>query len=295
MRSVKPKKVLKMRFPRWECSSYKNAPMFLHVAPSTTDGKLKRTCREHNTCREYFNVCMRNKYITKGHKGIDTSRAYVVYTYGRVYKAEQNSSWQHMLDGAAKSLKIINAFERKHKWYPLTKMYPVDDDQDNVYVPSVFFSGSAKWTASPYLFSLYTLMIRMGKNDWISDKVLDLCNDHEKLVEKLYRLGYARRGAGGDAIQLYRTVKIWDVLMSNYKELFGSKARKYNWSLARLGNSDYHRTEGIMRLAMGDTSNKKLYNEVHILKHNKVHVLKQPAKEVKKDDKKEAAHTKRKS
>ena len=288
MQLAKSKKMLKMRFPRWDCSDYRGAPMFLHVTPSGVDGNLKRTCREYNTCREYFNVCMRNKYITNGHKGIDTSRAYVVYTHGRVHKSEAKGSQQRMLNVATKSLKIINAFERKHKWYPLTKIYPVDDDQGNIYVPSAFFLGPAKWTMSPYLFSLYTLMIRLGKNDWIDDKVSDLCNDHEKLVNKLYRLGYARRGQGGDALQLYRTVRIWDILMSNYKELFGNRTRAYNWSLDRLVNSDYHRTEGIMRLAMGSTGERGLHDKVQALKL-------QLAKEAKKNVEKKAVHTKRKS
>lgn len=281
---MRPKKVMTMRFPQWDCSNYTNSSIFLHVAPSNVEDKLIRTCREHSTCREFFTVCMRKKYTTAGHREINTSRAHVVHTFGRVRKVTEKTSWQRILGTAAKSLKVINAFEREYKWYPLTKVYPVDDDRSNNCVPAVFFLGPGKWTMSPYLFSLYTLMIRAGRNDWLSDKVLDFCNDHDVFVKKLYNLACAHGSSGGDAVQIRGSIKIWDILMANYKELFGNTSREYNWSLKRLSNPDYCRMEGIQRLAAGSSDETELCGKVRELGR-------QLAKEAKKDVKKEAVHT----
>ncbi len=281
---MKPKKVMTMRFPQWDCSSYMGSSIFLHVAPSSVEGKLVRTCRDHSTCREFFTVCMRKKYTATGHKKISTSRAHVIHTFGRVRKTIEKSSWLRILGTAVKSLKIINAFERKYKWYPLTKVYPVDDDRGNTCVPSIFFLGPGKWTMSPYLFSLYTLMIRAGRNDWLSDKVLDFCNDHDVFIKKLYSLACAHGSSGGDAIQIRESIKVWDILMANYKELFGNTSREYNWSLERLSNPDYCRMEGIQRLAIGTSTETELCDKVRELGR-------QLAKEAKKDVKKKAVHT----
>lgn len=282
---MKPKKVMTMRFPQWSCANYAGSSIFLHATPSDVEGKLVRTCRDHSTCREFFTICMRKKYTATSHKKISTSRAHVVYTFGRFRKIDEKSSWLRMLGTAAKSLKVINAFERKYKWYPLTKVYPVDDDRDSVCVPAVFFLGPGKWTMSPYLFSLYTLMIRTGRNDWLSDRALDFCNDPDVFTKKLYNLARIHHGSGGDALQIYKTIKIWDILMANYKELFSNTSRVYNWSVKRLSSPDYARVEGIQKLAVGTSQETELCGKVRKLGQQLA------KKEAKEDVKKKAAHT----
>jgi hypothetical protein len=259
--------------------------MFIHVTHAAEEGKLIKTCSDINTCREFFNASMRKKYLSgyKRFKTIDTSRAYVVYTYGRCHKKINQQRWDWVLGCAKRSLKVLNSFERKYKWYPLTRIYPVDDDRDTHSVPSVLFIGPAKWTMSPYLFNIYTLIVRIGRNLWIDEKIYDL--DHEEMVKRLYERAYDKRGIGGDAIQIYRSIKLWELLMAHYKELFGDKTRADNWSLEHLSNQGGHRIEGIVRLAMGTAYNKDLLDQIRKIKR----------KEARKNGKKEAVHSRRKN
>jgi hypothetical protein len=209
------------------------------------------------SCREFF--VGRYRYIITGQPANIPSvkKAYALTMYG--YPSQQHfEEWKvNLLEdsqkGSQKGLYITNSFEKAHKW-PLTKLYPVECT--SLDIPMVYFVGPRKWTMSPYLMSIWTLCIRLGRNKWLPKKLLTL--DHENLVRQLAIS--AGNSPSGDRGQVRATLRNWDDFMSLYHKLFGGVARKDHWALTHL-NGKNARPEGILKLINGTTGYKELHNK----------------------------------
>lgn len=209
-----------------------------------------------NSCREYFVRHYRNTINTRDALYPPVKKAYALISYG--YSGTNKfDEWNAKIqDEAQKGLYIVNSFEKAHKW-PLTKLYPVKCK--NMKMPLVFFVGARKWTMSPYLMSIWTLCIRLGRNKWLPKGLLTL--SHRNLVRQLaISSKVAKKSGSVDASQLSATLRKWDVFMGLYYKLFAGVDRKHHWSKTHLGGiSD--RPEGILRLMNGTTGYKELYKK----------------------------------
>jgi len=227
--------------------------VYTHPDPKNP-GKLVNSSKS-NTCREYFVKNLRY-HINQGDGFIpEGRRAYALVSFGMPRNA-LFEAWQDALNKAAeKSIYIINSYEKHHKWQR-TRLYPVK----TAGAPMVFFNGPKRWTMSPYLMSMWTLMIRMGRNSWLPKKLLKM--GHEEMVKYITK---AADNRGGDGYQVARSIHEWDNFMALYKKLFGNNNRKYHWQVSHLnGRSD--RPEGIQKLMDGTTGYTSLHNKYYKLK-----------------------------
>jgi hypothetical protein len=158
---------------------------------------------------------------------------------------------------------LVNSFERHYKW-PLSKIQFVDDRRYDACVPSALFIGCRKWVTSPYLVSVYMLLLRTGIRPWLGNGVINK-TDHNELITGLKNTAEECRNIQPDAMHIYRSLKMIDILMANYKELFSDKPKKYHWATARVrkGASSYN--EGIRKLAEGQTGNTELHDKCKAL------------------------------
>jgi len=220
-------------------------------------------------CRETFCAGMRHKHnntkSAQNFSKINTNRLYVLITLGAPFS--KKGYWYEILNKMTKSLKIVNSFERRYKW-PLSKMRLVDDKRKSVNIPSVLFIGNRKWGISPYLVSLYTLLLRLGKYPWITNDVVNETN-HDELLEKLKKVCDTHKRNYTDAMHIHVSINTAISLISNYDELFQGKSKKYHWSMDRLNNFGGGYNEGIRLLAEGKTRYKKLYNKLNGRSHGK--------------------------
>lgn len=245
--------MLKLKFEGTHgCPGYKSF-VYIHTFPDHR-GWLTTQSSVHS-CREFFIKSYRDK-ITKDSSSTPwAKRAYALVAFGMARLNNFNGWEKQLRQNSEKGLYILNSFERSHKW-PLTKLYPVECKN----MPCVFFSGSRKWTMSPYLMSIWSMGIRMGRNQWLPEDLLTL--DHKKLVAAMIRNMTGKSNA--DALQLRHSIKEWNCFMALYPDLFKGNTRKYHWNTNHLSQDD--RPEGIKRLMTGATSYKKLHKRYFELK-----------------------------
>jgi hypothetical protein len=233
---------------------------YIHTYPNSKNPNILVQHGSPNDCREFFVKSYREKIEGKDAFTIWARKAYCLFTYGRPATRELDSWTSQIMSDAEKSVYIINSFEKAHGW-PLTKVYPVECT--NVPMPLVFFAGPRKWTTSPYLMSIWSLCIRLGRNKWLPKKLLTL--NHENLVRQI-AISAAQRD-GGDAWQL-STIRKWDSFLTLYKDLFAGNSRKYHWDIDHLhGRND--RPEGIMMLLDKSTGYRELSAKYYRLKKEK--------------------------
>jgi len=207
-----------------------------------------------NDCREFFVKLYREKINKYGGFTSWARKAYALTTPGGCQSSAFDSWNTQFQSYAEKGLHILNSFEKAHKW-PLTKLYRVDARNRNGQpFPAVFWAGPRKWTTSPYLMSIWSLCIRLGRNSWLPKKLMTL--SHDNMVREIAITGRCQDGCG-DSHQV-STIREWDAFMALYKDLFGDNSRKYHWDTERLPMGRNDRPEGIMKLLDGTTGYKKL-------------------------------------
>jgi hypothetical protein len=153
------------------------------------------------------------------------------------------------------SVRLLHLYERIAGW-PLTKTYKVKTDKDNIKL--YYFLSSRRWIKAPYLMSLYILLIRIGKLEYLDDfKTYD---DLTEIVNKLSAGKQAQQaGCDNDERYITNTFPYWKTIAENYGELFRKKKIEYYWSKERLTTDSYVGYEGIDYLSSGNTHNSTLY------------------------------------
>ena len=251
-------KEFKIRMPSgW---GFYNNFKYMHIRPAKNDRK-KMVCvgRENFNCREFFARQMRSKFAGEGGywgdgQEIDASKIYVGVAFERFQTIHHIKSGLTRLKlRMDKSLAILNALETAHGW-PRTKAFPLIPEGDINIVPGYLFVGDKRWHLSPYLVSLYTLIIRLGHWDWVPRKVIGKDWPTVKGILK------ASIGSSKDLDREFvrQSLDSWEILVKHYKHLFGYKDRAYQWSSDRLRYSAYSTSEGIHKLVTGDTYHARL-------------------------------------
>jgi hypothetical protein len=160
-------------------------------------------------CGEKFNPVRTKVVLTQNHRTIDKPNS--------VEKIKKQRE-----DG----LKIVNIFERYSAW-PLTKMCSIEVILPPLPPNAIFkfdaetyaYIGSTKWVRSPYMLSLYLLLLRAGTIPGLGDCV-DL-DDFITTVRK-YKPNkldpYSKQS--GDLEYLQSTLNKLKFLLDNYEALF---------------------------------------------------------------------------
>ncbi len=245
--------MLKFTFKgHWDTASYASY-YYMSVYPNPTASDQLSDSWAVNSCREFFVRTYRT--IINGNN-VDSNmakKAYVLISYGVPNKFEFDEWCIRINEESQKGLFILNSFEKAHKW-PLTKLYPVKCTNRDI--PFVFFAGPRKWTMSPYLMSIWSLCIRLGRNEWLPKNLLTL--DHENLVRQLSIS--AKSSTKHDAREVSYTMRKWDTFMSLYSKLFAGIDRKNHWSTTHL-NGYGDRPEGIHKFLSGTSNYIELYKK----------------------------------
>jgi hypothetical protein len=246
----------------WDAGNYEGT-YYMVAWPSATDKSRVVVNNNVHSCREFFVRSYRSLITNQNSSGFikECRKAQGIYTTGRSYTKQYDSRKINIRSYAEKGLYIINSFEREHGW-PRTKMYEVECE--NMLLPAIFWSGPRKWTTSPYLMSIFTLLMRIGKNKWLPKQLFNL--SHEDMVRQLAIA--AKTNENNDATQLSKTIRDWDPFMTLYKDLFGDLPRKHHWDTSHL-NGGGDRAEGIQKLITGTTHYKSLHKEYFRLKKEK--------------------------
>jgi len=249
--------MLKFRYKDvWSAGGYKGY-YYILTYPDPENPNCLLPVGAKNSCREYFVERYRNIINNKDEDTPWAKKAYALVSYGRPFPQDFEKWDVKLKHDTSRSLYIVNSFEKEHKW-PLTKLRSVKCD--NIEIPMVFFSGPRKWTMSPYLMSIWSLCIRLGRNHWLPKQLFTL--SHENLVRQMAISATASRNDDGS--QLAATIRMWDRFMSLYPKLFAGIDRKNHWSTSHL-NGYSSRPEGILRLINGSTKYRVLYDKFNKL------------------------------
>ena len=151
----------------------------------------------------------------------------------------------------ARSLKILNLMEEKHGW-TRSRMSYVDLPiiPGTAFGFGAYFTSDSKWMKSPYMLSLYLLLIRIAREPWTA--LEGTLKDYESFVTTAASF---RASGQTDQSHLKRCVGYFPVLFGRYKDLFGSSMKiNYDTRLVKDKNFPYNH-EGITALCLCATRN----------------------------------------
>lgn len=218
-------------------------------------------------CRERLIPIIRSNIMGDGKevkiKDFSTDKLHLLFLYrtalrvnaaGEVWP-EFDSTAQLLREWVERSVQLVHAAERYAGW-PKTKVYPVEvEGVDNIF--PYYFLGSRRWLKAPYLVSLYVLLVRCCRNEFLTG-YKDL-PDAVKLILDKFSKG---QSVPTDNSWLRHTAKYWPVVLKGYPQMFRSKKITYYWSPARLENASYGYSEGIYKLCYGNTQWKEKHQEL---------------------------------
>ena len=203
------------------------------------------TCREEFIERLRYGLLIQMKYKLNEGESFSNFKEYnslakhcLRWAYVGVTKAD-TTNHADFIKIMKDSLAIINVFEHKNAW-PLSKMYETDRDD------SVIFKGSVKWIKSPFALSLYTLLMRTGEFEELTNAIIPekyksnnakhkalmmaLNKFKTELEQTLPNVPWKNKSVKSRSIlRFVETFHIWDLFMSNYDELFRKRTFKSNY------------------------------------------------------------------
>lgn len=187
------------------------------------------------SCRDGLGAVMRTGIIEGD---LQTDKLRILFVWDKITNPDQ---W------AQRGLSVIHIMEKLAGW-PLTRAMAVEVGRNNVY--SVYCRASRRWLKSPYLTTLYILLMRMSRDENISGfKTFD---DMEKILLSISRFN-------SDDNNIRNTLPYWKALMVGYPEIFEKRKITYYWSLDRLNTGTNGYGEGILRLCDGSTQFKEAH------------------------------------
>ena len=138
-----------------------------------------------------------------------------------------------------RSINLLNIIEDYHDW-PRTNMYECDhyygcgnlDENNAVYL----FNGSSRWSISPHMLSLFTLIIRIPISVVPFAKNIKI---YEDLINKIKNSKYNDR----DFRYLYESFLYWPILFVKFNELFKNFPAERNWNIDKIKKENEHEWE----------------------------------------------------
>lgn len=199
-------------------------------------------------------------------RGVD--RTVVMYYIKQIEKnSAKKTEIKNKIEAALENAKGIMNFFEKAGQLKLSKVYRAVHDLPNSHMIYVF-EGSGEWMRAPYMFSLYTLLIRCGRfldlGEFKTDrqfvrKCKKLLKEHEKLRSG-DSIGFSAKfasvpsGMNNDVHHINQVSDKIMMLMENRKKLFSPK--KMTELYKSCSNVD-----GISRLCDGNINDNTMTNK----------------------------------
>lgn len=219
-----------------------------------------KACHEWVKCRDFLQDAVRTqltgnacsiygfKFDSKVNPPVDTCKMRMLVSK---YSFNENELL-HFREKMTFALSLINHFEKLAK-ISLTHLQEVNV-KDSVKKMVFLFTGSKIWVQSPFLISMYTLLIRLG------DKELKFKNAIE-LKEKFKDLSNSDdNGKTTDNDARYLKI-LWDKLhkiIENRAKLFTKEEGVHDIYWKNVSTSNFHNNTGIWSLAKSITPDDSL-------------------------------------
>lgn len=217
-------------------------------AEEPKDGKIKLIDSYHS-CREGIMSSMRNRILEKTGKTQPADKTRLIFRWAASDRNRRDD--MKVIDGWAKrSVAVMQAFDRLAGW-PLTRVYKIETEHDS-WLRAYYFHSSRRWMKASYMISLYTLLVRMCK-----DERIDGFKDFDGLVKVVTKASKSSSRLIMDHSYVTESVSYWKAIMLGYPELFRKRKLPYYWDTSRLDRSTSG-SEGLQYLISGNTS----YTEV---------------------------------
>jgi len=211
-----------------------------------------------HTCREGLMSNMRTRILGKSSHSQPTDKTRMLFFWKA--SRSQNAADLKLIDGWVKrSVVVIQTFDRLAGW-PITRVQKVNCGQD--YIKAFYFRSSRRWMKSSYLISLYVLLVRMCKDERISD--FKNFNGLIDIVGK-YANADIKDRLKMDQTYVKSSYPYWEAIMKGYPRLFRKRKMEYYWDTQRL-NGNEGGYEGIQYLVGGDTKYKEVRAELLTIK-----------------------------
>ncbi len=150
------------------------------------------------------------------------------------------------------ALSLLNHYEKMARW-SRSRLYKVSSHEKNVWM----FVGTAMWMRSPFLISLYSLLIRLGDKY----EYLDGFKGNEDLKERLKNIGAdTSNDMDNDSNYLHHLWDKIDKVIEYRKTLFfthGKLDKRFD-SPAVQTISIFHNCSGILSLCKSNTQDHEL-------------------------------------
>lgn len=160
--------------------------------------------------------------------------------------APLKSQHKENMEWCERGLRILHACEKLAGW-PMTKAWHVKGPKE--YQSIVHTLSSRRWIKSPYLITLYVLLMRIAADERITD-----FKNFDELEKKIADLNQSGKNIKRDSGHVRVTLPWWRFILRGYPDLFRQYKLPYYWSLERVpgvGHNGYG--EGISRLCDGST------------------------------------------
>jgi len=210
-------------------------------------------------CRDAFGKAVRKMIINNDKNlSLDKTRLLFNWTADNRSNGHESIKSQHQCykEWCERGLKIIHTCEKLAGW-PMTKVWFVKAPQDYQYM--VHTLSSRRWMKSPYLITLYIMLMRIAEDT----KIVNFKNfdELEKLLDK------HKNNLKRDGHHVGATLQWWRFILKGYPDLFRQYKLPYYWSLARIpGNYSEGYGEGIARLCDGTTKYKEAWQKLQEIK-----------------------------
>jgi len=220
------------------------------------DGKIKLV-QSYHSCREGLMGSMRSRITGKSSVDQPTDKMRMIFRWSA--SNHNRATDLPKIDGWVKrSVPVLQAFDRLAGW-PLTRVYRIETDHDK-WLYAYYFHSSRRWMKSSYLVSLYTLLVRMCKDERIVG-----FKDFDGLVKVVSKI----TGAGGlrtDNTYVKDSLPYWEAIMTGYPKLFRKRKLPYYWDTGRLSRDSMGGAEGVQYLVKGDTRYTEVRKELLVIK-----------------------------
>ena len=155
-----------------------------------------------------------------------------------------------------RSLKILNLLEDKYGWIRSRMAYVDIPTIGAVSGYGAYFASDSKWMRSPYMLSLYLLLIRIARESWTTeDGVLDNYESFMSVISELKARGTSDTG------HLKKCAGYFSVLFGRYKDLFGTSIQ-INYDFRKVHEKNFpHNREGITALCLCATRDTAMFEK----------------------------------
>ena len=230
-----------------------------------------KQCHKTAKCRDFLHDAVRAmhqgnscniysfKYDAKVDPPIDMRRTRVLVHDPDLKEGCEQEFEERLRNG----LKLLNHYEKMAK-ASLSKLYKIKDKDKNGKIKkgAWLFVGPVFWMKSPYLTSMYTLLIRLGDKKFKFTDHKSLVKDMERVIEE-----FKKSSKGDNDLGYLSTCKdCMDKVVKNARQLLFRGGKIDPILDSKVPINDYHNRGGIYSLCSGRPVDNSIKDEIKKLK-----------------------------